>query len=161
MQAGFLKNYVEGGAYYPQGGGQVLSAHLADALIANGGAVELNARVAKILVDDGRATGMYIARFRNLKEQHPDFIRGYGFQGGAGCGEYPGMAHGIPGFGVSFKRAVLRKYPTPLGIIGFVEVAAAVFGYSRWSEAAIFVVLILVLVFRPAGLLGQQLGERA
>jgi choline dehydrogenase-like flavoprotein len=72
--------------------------------------------------DDGRPTGMYIARFRNLTERHPDFIRGYGFQGGAGCAEYPGVAHGIPGFGVSFKRAVLKKYPTPLGIIGFGEV---------------------------------------
>ena len=52
--------------------------------------------------------GMYIARFRNLRERHPDFIRGYGFQGGAGCSEYPGVAHSVPGFGVSFKRAVLR-----------------------------------------------------
>jgi choline dehydrogenase-like flavoprotein len=72
--------------------------------------------------DDGRPTGMYIARFRNLKEPHPDFIRGYGFQGWAGCSEYPGMAHSIPGFGVSFKRAVLQKYPTPLGIVAFGEV---------------------------------------
>ena len=50
--------------------------------------------------DDGRPTGMYIARFRNLQERHPDFIRGYGFQGGAGCSEYPGVAHSVPGFGV-------------------------------------------------------------
>jgi glucoside 3-dehydrogenase (cytochrome c) catalytic subunit len=74
--------------------------------------------------DDGRPTGMYIARFRNLTDKHPDFIRGYGFQGGAGCGEYPGNAHGTPGFGTPFKHAVRHKYPTGIGIIAFGEVLA-------------------------------------
>ncbi|HET7041865.1 MAG TPA: GMC family oxidoreductase, partial [Gemmatimonadales bacterium] len=31
-----------------------------------------------------RPNGIYIPRFRNVKDQHPDFVRGYGFQGGAG-----------------------------------------------------------------------------
>ena len=34
-------------------------------------------------------------------------------------------------------------------------------GYGRWSEAAVFAVLVLVLVFRPTGILGQQLADRA
>ena len=34
-------------------------------------------------------------------------------------------------------------------------------GYTRWGPAIVFGVLVIVLVFRPAGLLGQQLGERA
>ena len=46
-------------------------------------------------------------------------------------------------------------------IIGFIEVAATTFGYLRWSQALVFLVLTLVLIFRPAGILGQQLGERA
>ena len=46
-------------------------------------------------------------------------------------------------------------------IIGFLEVNSTVAGFSRWSEAVVFSVLVLVLVFRPTGLLGQQLGERA
>ena len=46
-------------------------------------------------------------------------------------------------------------------LIGFIEVNSTVAGYSRWSEAIVFSVLILVLVFRPTGLLGQRLGERA
>ncbi len=46
-------------------------------------------------------------------------------------------------------------------LIGFIEVNSTVAGYSRWSEAIVFGVLVLVLVFRPTGLLGQQLGERA
>ena len=31
-----------------------------------------------------RPNGIYIARFRNVKTQHPDFLRGYGMQGGSG-----------------------------------------------------------------------------
>jgi branched-chain amino acid transport system permease protein len=46
-------------------------------------------------------------------------------------------------------------------IIGFVEVTAAAFGLFVWAQAAVFAVLIITLVFRPAGLLGTQLGERA
>ena len=45
--------------------------------------------------------------------------------------------------------------------IAFIEVGAAQLGYSRWSEVAVFSVLVLVLVFRPSGILGQALGERA
>jgi branched-chain amino acid transport system permease protein len=44
--------------------------------------------------------------------------------------------------------------------IAYIEVGAAQLGYSRWSEVAVFTVLVLVLVFRPSGLLGQALGER-
>jgi len=40
-------------------------------------------------------------------------------------------------------------------------VYAANFGYAQWSDVFVFGILILVLVFRPAGILGQQLGERA
>jgi branched-chain amino acid transport system permease protein len=46
-------------------------------------------------------------------------------------------------------------------IIGFVEVTAGAKGVFVWGQAAVFVVLILTLLFRPAGLFGQQLGERA
>jgi branched-chain amino acid transport system permease protein len=46
-------------------------------------------------------------------------------------------------------------------IIGFVEVFASALGYARWTQAIVFTLLALVLVFRPAGILGQQLGERA
>ena len=45
--------------------------------------------------------------------------------------------------------------------IGFVEVTCGNFGYFVWAQAAVFMILIITLVFRPAGLFGQQLGERA
>lgn len=58
VQAGYLKNYVEGGAYFPVGGGQVLSATMAEVVRANGGDFRLNSRVRKILVDGGRVRGV-------------------------------------------------------------------------------------------------------
>jgi len=79
--------------------------------------------------EDGRPTGMYIARFRNLTEKRSDYIRGFGFQGGSGRDEYPWVAHGLPGFGSSFKQTVRAKWPTPLSIIAFGEVL------PRWENA--------------------------
>ncbi len=67
----------------------------------------------------------------------------------------------------AFTAAVLGGIGNTTGaaiggfVIAFIEVFATHLGYSRWSEVAVFTVLILVLVFRPSGLLGQQLGERA
>jgi branched-chain amino acid transport system permease protein len=46
-------------------------------------------------------------------------------------------------------------------IIGFVEIGAAQLGVARWSGAIVFAVLIIVLVFKPSGLRGQPVGERA
>ncbi|MHB8892989.1 MAG: branched-chain amino acid ABC transporter permease [Candidatus Limnocylindrales bacterium] len=46
-------------------------------------------------------------------------------------------------------------------VIGFVETTAAAYGLFVWGQALVFAVLIITLVFRPSGLLGQQLGERA
>src|SRR5439155_26094776 len=34
-------------------------------------------------LDDARPGGFYLTRFRNLSEKHPNFIRGYGFEGGS------------------------------------------------------------------------------
>jgi branched-chain amino acid transport system permease protein len=67
----------------------------------------------------------------------------------------------------AFTAAVLGGIGNTMGaalggfLIGFIQVAAVVVGLSRWQQALVFAVLIVVLVFRPSGLLGQQLGERA
>jgi choline dehydrogenase-like flavoprotein len=60
-------------------------------------------------LDDGRPGSFYIPRFRNLSERHPEFIRGYGFEGGSGTGMFPGNAIETPGFGSSYKKTV-RDY---------------------------------------------------
>jgi branched-chain amino acid transport system permease protein len=65
----------------------------------------------------------------------------------------------------AFTAAVLGGIGNTTGaalggfIIAFIEVLATQLGYSRWSEVAVFTVLILVLVFRPSGILGQVLSE--
>jgi choline dehydrogenase-like flavoprotein len=74
--------------------------------------------------DDGRPQSTYIVRFRNIGERHPDFLRGYGFQGGSGCAEYPSNAHTTLGFGAEFKRRVRADYPTPISYTAFGEVLA-------------------------------------
>ncbi|MEO1653543.1 MAG: GMC family oxidoreductase, partial [Bacteroidota bacterium] len=54
-----------------------------------------------------RPNGIYIPRFRNVKEQHPDFVRGYGYQGGASRKSwYKGMEEG--GFGKEFKDSLSK-----------------------------------------------------
>ena len=73
-------------------------------------------------LDDGRPVSPYVPRFRNVTDKHPDFIRGYHFQGGGGCREYPDGAHDTPGFGKAFKSSVRKYYPALLGIGGFGEV---------------------------------------
>lgn len=72
--------------------------------------------------DDARPITPYVPRFRNVTDRHPDFIRGYHFQGGGGCAEYPGFAHELPGFGKAFKSSVRKHYPAPIGLGGFGEV---------------------------------------
>lgn len=60
VQAGFLKNYVEGGAFFPVGGGQSMSATMAEVLRANGGDFRLGARARRILVKDNAVTGVLL-----------------------------------------------------------------------------------------------------
>lgn len=47
-----------------------------------------------------------------------------------------------------------------LGVIESLTAAYMPSGYSQLSEAAVFAVLILVLLFKPAGLLGRQTKEK-
>ncbi len=64
-----------------------------------------------------RANGIYVIRFRNVMNgpRHPRFIRGYGYQGGAG----PQFAFGSEGFGAGYKQAVLAgSYGLSFGAFG-------------------------------------------
>jgi choline dehydrogenase-like flavoprotein len=55
-----------------------------------------------------RPNGIYVPRFRTVRERHAQFVRGYGFQGGA---ERRGWMRGtsMPGHGAAFKNALLRE----------------------------------------------------
>jgi choline dehydrogenase-like flavoprotein len=81
-------------------------------------------RGTPITNDDGRPQNTYIVRFRNIGDRHPDFIRGYGLQGGSGSTEYPAHAHMTPGFGSTFKQTVRANHPMPINFTAFGEVLA-------------------------------------
>lgn len=67
-----------------------------------------------------RPNGIYIPRFRNVKEKQKDFLRGYGYQGG---GAREGWTRGLhmPGFGADFKNALKMPGPWRMSIGGFGE----------------------------------------
>ncbi len=67
-----------------------------------------------------RPNGIYIARFQNIRQKHPDFLRGYGFQGGAGRGGTPRPS---TGFGPEFKQALFKNTLGPWS-----------FSISGWAE---------------------------
>ncbi len=81
-------------------------------------------RGREVTNDDGRPTGLYIARFRNIKDKDSRFARGYGFQGGSGCSAFPSYADSLKGFGASLKSRIRELYPTPINIGAFGEVIA-------------------------------------
>jgi branched-chain amino acid transport system permease protein len=100
------------------------------------------------------------------------FFIGSALAGAAGVVQ--GLYIGITVFNIgfqaglkSFTAAVLGGIGNTTGaviggfVIGFLEVFAQVFGYGRWTEAVVFGALVLVLIFRPTGILGQQLADRA
>jgi branched-chain amino acid transport system permease protein len=74
-----------------------------------------------------------------------------------------GFTAGLKAFTAAVLGGIGNTTGAALGgfFIGFVEVYSGQFGLFRWSEALVFAVLILVLVFRPSGLLGQPTAERA
>jgi choline dehydrogenase-like flavoprotein len=79
-------------------------------------------------LDDGRPGGFYVPRFRNLEDKQKDFVRGYGFEGSAGTGMFPGASR-APGFGAAYKKMVREYEGATIGMGGFGEVL------SRYENA--------------------------
>ena len=69
----------------------------------------------------GGPTGSISPRFRNVKDRHPDFLRGYGFQGGGR--RAAGAAARENGFGPEFKEALFKRALGPWS-----------FSISGWAE---------------------------
>jgi choline dehydrogenase-like flavoprotein len=113
-------------ARYPTGLGNssdVLGRYLSEHLMGIRGSGFIPTRIGtEPTIDDARPVGPYVPRFRNITDRHPDFIRGYHFQGGGGASEFPGYASEIPGFGKGFKSSVRKYYPAMLSLGGFGEV---------------------------------------
>ena len=67
-----------------------------------------------------RPNGIYVPRFRNVSSRHPDFIRGYGFQGGADRDGWRALLH-APGIGPAFKARLNSLGPWSMTFEGFGE----------------------------------------
>jgi choline dehydrogenase-like flavoprotein len=68
-----------------------------------------------------RPNGIYVARFRNVRRAHPDFLRGYGMQGGSGRAGW-GRGSSMPGYGAEFKQSLIDDLgPWRLSVSGWGE----------------------------------------
>ncbi len=61
VHGGLMHHYLKDGAFYPEGGGQVLAANLVDVIRSHGGEVRTRAVVERILVEHGRVAGVELA----------------------------------------------------------------------------------------------------
>ena len=70
-----------------------------------------------------RPNGFYIPRFRNIggKSKNLDFLRGYGYQGGASRGDWSKAIKELS-YGSDFKNAILEPGSWSIGMGGFGEV---------------------------------------
>ncbi|MGZ3468327.1 MAG: GMC oxidoreductase [Gemmatimonadaceae bacterium] len=68
-----------------------------------------------------RPDAIYVPRFRNVKTRHPDFLRGYGFEGRAYRPDWDRGTE-MPGFGASFKKKLIGDLgPWEMDFGGFGE----------------------------------------
>ncbi|HAK77890.1 MAG TPA: GMC family oxidoreductase [Runella sp.] len=68
-----------------------------------------------------RPNGVYIPRYRNWGNDKRDYLRGFGYQGGASRSSW-GRGVGMEGFGASFKDDLSKVGGWSMGIGGFGEV---------------------------------------
>jgi branched-chain amino acid transport system permease protein len=99
------------------------------------------------------------------------FLLGGALAGAAGLifGMYTGSSHFLRGFDSglkAFTAAVLGGIGNLNGavlggfLIGIIASFSDACWESRWTSAVIFAILIIILVFRPSGLLGEQTPEK-
>jgi choline dehydrogenase-like flavoprotein len=70
-----------------------------------------------------RPTGIYIPRFRNLNRATArwDYVRGFGYQGGAFRPNWRNQIDSLPGLGREYKKRLLEPGPWVLGLFAFGE----------------------------------------
>ncbi|HEU5088529.1 MAG TPA: branched-chain amino acid ABC transporter permease, partial [Roseiflexaceae bacterium] len=100
------------------------------------------------------------------------FILGGALAGAAGMivGMYNNTAVFTMGFTAglrAFTSAVLGGIGNILGsmlgglLIGILASLSDIYIETRWTNAVVFAVLVIILVFRPSGLLGEEGGQKA
>ncbi|GAC67868.1 phytoene desaturase family protein [Gordonia soli] len=58
MHAGYMHAYIDGGSWFPKGGGQAMPAAFADVVTSHGGEIRTGVTVGEILVENGRVAGV-------------------------------------------------------------------------------------------------------
>ena len=74
-----------------------------------------------------------------------------------------GFRFGLNSFTAAVLGGIGNLQGAVLGaiVIGFINAFSDRYFSANWTNAVVFGILILILVFRPTGLLGQQLADRA
>ncbi|MGB1656267.1 MAG: GMC oxidoreductase [Longimicrobiales bacterium] len=67
-----------------------------------------------------RINGIYLPRFRNVDSRHPDFLRGFAYQGGGSRSDWSRGAS-MQGLGADFKRGLTELGPWRMELYGFGE----------------------------------------
>lgn len=124
---------------HPQGLGNssgLLGRYLMDHVMGGGASGTLP--MLKGVADERarRPNGIYVPRFRNIEEKHPDFLRGYGFQGGANLVKW-GHANDVPGFGASFKQRVRDTRAWAFNLSGFGECLPRFENHARLDDTVV------------------------
>ncbi len=96
-----------------------LGCNLMDHIMGGGARGRIDAPVDRKTIGD-RPNGIYVPRFRNVKDKTPGLLRGYGFQGGGGQDGW-GRGATMAGFGADFKRALRDPGPWSFTFYGFGE----------------------------------------
>ena len=74
--------------------------------------------------------------------------------GSSTIGLYPFVAAVIGGIG-SLPGSVLGGF-----LIGILKEFAAVYGFGAWSDVIVYGIFVIILLFKPAGLLGKDIREK-
>src|SRR5256885_1565356 len=93
--------------------------NLMDHIMGGGANGRIDAPVDRDTIGN-RPNGIYVPRFRNIGKGKSPFLRGYGFQGGAGRSDW-GRGAGQTGLGADFKKSLRKPGPWGFGLYGFGE----------------------------------------
>ena len=93
--------------------------NLMDHIMGGGANGRIDAPMDRRSIGD-RPNGIYVPRFRNVGTHKSPFLRGYGFQGGAGRSDWNRGAEQT-GFGADFKKSLRTPGPWWFSFYGFGE----------------------------------------
>ncbi len=80
-----------------------------------------------------RPNGIYIPRFQNMTTEHPDFLRGYGYEGGSSRLVLKNAAEGT-GYGAEFKESLNQPGEWWFDMMGFGEMLPRYQNHVRLDE---------------------------